>query len=320
MSSRNEWKLSFFSIVLAALAVGCGRAPEPISPTPAPQPAPPERLVALDGQPNFRDVGGYETTDGRSVKWGEVYRSGELPRLSEGDVAKLDELGIDTVVSFLTEKEIEARGRDRLPEGVEERPLPMEAGNMGDLAAVVSEARKTGDFSEVPADINPELHRRLMVEAREHYASLLREISDPANRPLVFHCSHGVHRTGTAVAILLSVLGVPWETVREDYLLSNTYRKDEIEHRLTQLRDLYAENNGIAPEDVDTTNMDAFYILQGAYIDATLEQAVADYGSMEAYVRDGLGITDEEVEQLRSQLLEKPVRVSGPVPAESSSD
>jgi len=304
MSSRNEWKLSLFSIVLAALAVGCGRAPESVSPTPAPQPAPPERHVALDGQPNFRDLGGYETTDGRSVKWGEVYRSGELPRLSEGDVAKLDELGIDTVVSFLTEKEIEARGPDRLPEGVEERPLPMEAGNMGDLAAVVSEARKTGDFSEVPADINPDLHRRLMVEAREHYASLLREISDPANRPLVFHCSHGVHRTGTAAAILLSVLGVPWETVREDYLLSNTYRKDEIEHRLVQLRDLYAETNGIPPEEVDTTNMDAFYILQGAYIDAALEQAVADYGSMEAYIRDGLGITDEEVEQLRSQLLE----------------
>lgn len=304
MLSRNEWKLTLFSIVMAVLVVGCGQAPEPVSPTPAPQPAPPERHVALDGQPNFRDVGGYETTDGRSLKWGEVYRSGELPRLSKGDVAKLDGLGIDTVVSFLTEKEIEARGPDRLPEGVEEQPLPMEAGNMGDLAAVVSEARKTGDFSEVPADINPDLHRRLMVEAQEHYAALLRKIADPANRPLVYHCSHGVHRTGTATAILLSALGVPWETVREDYLLSNTYRWEEIEHRLTQLRDLYAETNDIPPEEVDTTNMDAFYILQGAYIDAALEQAVADYGSMEAYIRDGLGMTDEEVEQLRTQLLE----------------
>ena len=50
--------------------------------------------------------------------------------------------------------------------------------------------------------------------------------------------------------------------------------------------------------------MDAFYILQGAYIDAALEQAVEDYGSMEAYIREGLGITDEEVERLRAQLLE----------------
>lgn len=268
------------------------------------QPSAPVRHVALDGQPNFRDVGGYETSDGRTVKWGEIYRSGELPRLSDVDVAKLEELDIRTVVSFLTEKEIAARGPDRLPAGTVEVPLPMEAGNLGDLTAVVNDARKTGDFSEVPADINPDLHRRLMVEAQEHYAALLREIADPASRPLVFHCSHGIHRTGTATAILLSALGVPWETVREDYLLSNTYRWEEIEHRLTQLRDLYAETNGIPPEQVDTTNMDAFYILQGAYIDAALEQAVEDYGSMEAFIRDGLGITDEEVTQLREQLLE----------------
>ena len=74
--------------------------------------------------------------------------------------------------------------------------------------------------------------------------------------------------------------------------------------RSAQLRDLHAENTGVTPEEVDTTNMDAFYILQGAYIDAALEQAVEDYGSMEAYIRDGLGITDEEVEELRSQLLD----------------
>ncbi|MBD3856586.1 MAG: tyrosine-protein phosphatase, partial [Acidobacteria bacterium] len=209
-----------------------------------------------------------------------------------------------TVVSFLTEKEVEARGPDRLPANTVEVALPMEAGNLGDLTAVVNEARKTGDFSQVPPDINPDIHRRLMVEAGEYYAALLREIADPTSRPLVFHCSHGIHRTGTATAILLSALGVPWETVREDYLLSNTYRQEEIDHRLGQLRDLYAENNGISPDDVDTTNMDAFYILQPAYIDAALAQAVEDYGSMEAYIRQGLGLSDEEIEKLQEQLLD----------------
>ena len=304
MSHQITRHSCLLAMILVMLAPGCGRTPEPAAPTPVPATAEPERHVALDGQPNFRDLGGYETTDGRTVRWGEVYRSGELPRLSNDDVARLDELEIQTVVSFLTEKEFEARGPDRLPEGVTEVALPMEAGNLGDLTAVVNEARRTGDFSEVPADINPDIHRRLVVEAREYYAALLREIADPANRPLVFHCSHGIHRTGTATAILLSALGVPWETIREDYLLSNTYRQEEIDHRLAQLRDLHAENTGVAPEEVDTTNMDAFFILQGAYIDAALEQAVEDYGSMEAYIRDGLGITDEEVDRLRSQLLE----------------
>jgi protein-tyrosine phosphatase len=296
--------LSAALVALVVLAAGCNNEPAPATGPPEQPPAAPSRHVDLEGQPNFRDLGGYVTADGRAVRWGEVYRSGELPRLSDRDVATLDELEIQTVVSFLTEKEIEARGPDRLPNGVEEVALPMDAGNLGDLTAVVNEARKTGDFSDVPADINPDIHRRLVVEAREYYAALLREIADPANRPLVFHCSHGIHRTGTATAIILSALGVPWETVREDYLLSNTYRQEEIDHRLAQLRDLHAENTGIAPEEVDTTNMDAFYILQGAYIDAALEQAVEDYGSMEAYIRDGLGITDEEVEELRIQLLE----------------
>ena len=294
------------SIALSAvvLVIGCSKRPETATATPVPQQTAPERHVALDGQANFRDLGGYQTIDGRTVKWGEVYRSGELPRLSDEDVTKLEDLDIRTVVSFLTEKEVAARGPDRLPANTVEVELPMEAGNLGDLLAVVVEARKTGDFSKVPPDINPNIHRRLMVEAGEYYAALLREIADPASRPLVFHCSHGIHRTGTASAILLSALGVPWDTVREDYLLSNAYRQEEIDHRLGQLRDLYAENNGVSPEDVDTTNMDAFYILQGAYIDAALEQAVEDHGSMEAYIRDGLGISDQEVERLKSQLLE----------------
>ena len=304
MSHQITRRSCLLPVILMMLAPGCGRTPEPAAPTPVPAAAEPERHIALEGQPNFRDLGGYETTDGRTVRWGQVYRSGELPRLSDNDVAKLEELEIHTVVSFLTEKEIEARGPDRLPDGTLEVALPMEAGNLGDLLAVVVEARNTGDFSEVPADINPDIHRRLMGEARDYYATMLREIADPTSRPLVFHCSHGIHRTGTAAAILLSALGVPWETVREDYLLSNTYRQEEIEHRLTQLRDLHAENTGVTPEEVDTTNMDAFYILQGAYIDAALEQAVEDYGSMEAYIRDGLGVTDEEVEELRSQLLD----------------
>jgi hypothetical protein len=101
----------FFAVILMALVFGCDRAPEPAATGPIPATAEPERHVALDGQANFRDLGGYETTDGRTVKWGEVYRSGELPRLSDEDVAKLEDLDIRTVVSFLTEKEIEARAR-----------------------------------------------------------------------------------------------------------------------------------------------------------------------------------------------------------------
>ena len=262
-----------------------------------------DRQIRLDGQSNFRDIGGYVTSNGQTVKWKQLFRSGRLSNLSDSDVNRLADLELRADVNFLTTGEVQAEGHDRLPLGVKEISLPMEAGNMNDLTDVVNDARKTGDFSAVSPEINPDIHRLLMLEGRDIYAEFLREVANPNNRPLVFHCSHGVHRTGTATALLLGALGVPWETIRQDYLLSNSYRQDEVGLRLEQLKKIYADNTGIPEEEVDTTNMEAFYILQGAYIDASLDQAVSDYGSLQAYTRYGLGITAKEIKTFRAQLL-----------------
>ena len=92
--------------------------------------------------------------------------------------------------------------------------------------------------------------------------------------------------------------------MRDDYLLSNTYRKAEVEKRLSALRLKAAETLKIKPELVDVTNMNAFYVLHASYIDASLDEAVKKYGSMGNYIRDGLGITDKELSDLRGHLPE----------------
>ena len=262
------------------------------------------RSVELDGESNFRDLGGYATTDGRSVKWGLLFRSGELHDLTDDDLQVVESLGVHTVVNFLTGEEVEARGRDRVPPGVRERACPIEGGIAGELASVVLEARKSGDFSKVPVEFNPELHRLLVEHGADQYAALIREIIAEESLPLVFHCSHGVHRTGTAAAIVLSLLGVPWETVREDYLLSNVTRSEDVALRLAALKELAATNQGVPEADVDTTNMEAFYILHGEYIDATRDEIINTYGSCESYATDRLDLTREELERLRAVLLE----------------
>ena len=131
------------------------------------------------------------------------------------------------------------------------------------------------------------------------------EILDQENRPLVFHCSHGIHRTGTAASVLLWSLGVPWDTIREDYLLSNVYRANEIEKRLEYFRNLAADNQEIPPEEVDMTNIEAFYILQGYYVDAVKETIEEEYGSIDNYMTEGLGLSVGEIQLLKDELLEE---------------
>lgn len=261
----------------------------------------PKRGISLEGQSNFRDIGGYKTRDGKQVKWREIFRSGELPKLTDEDVQLIADLNIKSVVNFLTKEEIADNGKDRLPKGVVQISLPISGDN---LAAVISEARRNADFTKIPEELNPEIHQIIIHDAKKEYAELFRKVIDPANRPLVFHCSHGVHRTGTAAALLLSTLGVPWETVREDYLLSNEFRKEEVELRLNQLQQKAAKSQEIKPEEVDMTNLNAFYVLEGKYIDASLAEIKKEYGSIDNYLKQGLGLKQQELDKLRAELLE----------------
>ncbi|MEM8766812.1 MAG: tyrosine-protein phosphatase, partial [Pseudomonadota bacterium] len=195
-------------------------------------------------------------------------------------------------------------GEDRLPAATELINDPITGDRSAELSRVAQAAIRTANFDQLPAEINYDIHAVLMDEAEAQYGRLLRTIADPENRPLAFHCSHGVHRTGTASAILLSALGVPWETVREDYVLTNEVRADYTEESLMKLRAMAAKAKGIAPEAVDMTNVEAFYLLEGAYIDAALAKAEEKYGSMDGYLTEGLGLSEAEITSLRASLLE----------------
>ena len=120
------------------------------------------RHIELQGQSSFRDLGGYKTGDGCNAKWGEVYRSGRLPKLTEKDVARLESRGIQTVVNLLTADDVEAYGHDRLPAGARGVALPIDSDTATELANSATAALKTGDFSKIPVELNPEIHRILV--------------------------------------------------------------------------------------------------------------------------------------------------------------
>jgi len=259
------------------------------------------RHVPLAGQPNFRDLGGYAAGDGRRIKWGVVYRAGELSQLTDDDVGRLSQLGIRTVVDLRSQEEVSARGEGRVPSGAQIVPLPIASSDM--FAKLIPMFLK-GDFSQVPPDLLDKVNRMLVSEFTEQYASLLRALSDPANRPLVFHCTQGKDRAGFGAAMVLSALGVPWETVVEDYLLSNHFRKEENDKMLGMIRGFAARHGGPEGEEVAFSRVEGLLYVKEQSLQAAHAEIMERHGSVEVFLTEGLGCSTEGLERLRDDLLE----------------
>ncbi|MBW2713697.1 MAG: tyrosine-protein phosphatase [Deltaproteobacteria bacterium] len=260
-----------------------------------------QRHIELVGQSNFRDMGGYQAVCGRRVKWGRIYRSGELAKLAEGDVTSLAALGIRTAVDFRSTSEVELRGSDRLPAEASVLSLPIDS---GDLISKHMPEVVGGDFSNVPADFLQDVNRSLIADWSYQFASLLDIIADTVTHPLVFHCTHGKDRAGLAAAIVLSALGVPWDLVQEDYLLSNRYRKQTNDMALDRIRQEAARQRGVSPEEIDMSNVKPLFFVEVSNIDAARDAMISNYGSIDTFIRERLGWGEGDLVTLRAELLE----------------
>lgn len=261
-----------------------------------------KRIIELEGQDNFRDLGMYSTINGETVKKGKIYRSGTLSRITEQDKAVIEELGIKTVVNFLTEEEIAKRGDDKLPANTKSVYLPISGDN--DEASTVLKARQSGDFSKVPTELNYNIHKLLPEVGKDSYSQLFKLLADSSNYPVLIHCSHGVHRTGTAAALLLSLLDVPWSVVETDYLLSNECRQIESQMRIHQLDSIAKQNFDTLDYEKNRENIEAFYILQGDYILGTKKYIEETYGSFDNYF-EHLGLSEKEILEIKKILIEE---------------
>jgi protein-tyrosine phosphatase len=259
--------------------------------------------IALDFTtiPNFRDTGGVRTGDGHRVRTGLLYRSVALDAASDADLRTLSDLGIRTVFDLRTALEQERRP-DRLPRGAQRVGL--------DLLIDSGEADPAALFAlmEHPRRASAELrdggsHRFYVAtyhdlvrlpSARAGYARFLRTLADPTARPALVHCTTGKDRTGWAVATLLLLLGVSEEDVMAEYMLSDREVRRAFEHVV----DAFVARGGLREV------IEPLMSVQPAFLEAALEAVRAEYGSIEAYVGDGLGLDATTRTELRSAFLE----------------
>lgn len=247
-----------------------------------------QRLLPLEGGQNFRDLGGYRTRSGKSVRWGMLFRSGAMNGLTANDYAYLEKIGIRTVCDFRSPDERKS-APVRWPGGktptvfADDYTLDMggiDFRNAGGWSAEEAKTRMAGLY--------PHLLDQFNGQYRRMFAQLL-----AGNAPLAFNCSAGKDRTGVAAALVLTALDVPRETVIEDYLLSNRYFDPN--------KVVAADASTAAWKQLPPPVLKAFMGVDRAYLEAVFKVIDAHPGGAKAYLRDKLGLGDAELKQLRAR-------------------
>ena len=249
-----------------------------------------ERRIELSAVQNFRDLGGYETSDGASVRWRTVFRSSTLSEATPEDVERLLGLNVGLVLDLRSEQEIARNGISPLHEhGVEHRHVPcrrrLRTAGQGVTGSFMRHHAGRGlDYLRGIEDALPAI-RGVFVAIAE---------AEPG-QAVAFNCEGGRDRTGVTAALLLRVLGVPDETIVEDYALTREYLTRWREISDEELAALGAEQGVEIKRDMLATRPDTMEALLGG-IDAY-------YGCMDELLAEG-GIDAALIARLRERLLE----------------
>jgi protein-tyrosine phosphatase len=256
-----------------------------------------KEALNIEGVGNFRDLGGYRTTEGKTVKTGLIYRAGELQHITEAGKAEFAKLNMSVVFDLRSARDHSANPDPEF-EGAEEVSVPMPSGTPAGLPEYSSEEEFYRDIAPwIIKDMSDFLF--VASSTRAHFRTIIQKANALGGKSaFLFHCSHGKDRTGFVAAVLLKVLGVDNDTVLKDYLASNIYRLDAIQKEADERRerDLHGD-----PELMK--NFYRFHFVQpenASYI----KDIDRLYGSADTYLINEAGLTQEELDTFRSLYLE----------------
>ncbi|HEY4365130.1 MAG TPA: tyrosine-protein phosphatase [Bryobacteraceae bacterium] len=245
------------------------------------------RHIPLEGAVNFRDLGGYRTSDGHHVKWGIMYRSNNLAQLTAKDYEVIGHLGIRLVCDFRTDGE-----RQRSPTKWQGSREPEFAIESIDTIKLLGADRQTGFLN---------VYKGMIDEGREQFADVMHRLVR-TDAPAMVHCTMGKDRTGVFSAFLLTLLGVSREVVQADFELSNKFLVPD---------DKFAEMAGAYQRRLNLEKPpERIVILRNsgvdpAWLDIAFQAVVSKYGSFDKYLHEGLGLSDADLASLRRRLLEE---------------
>ena len=249
------------------------------------------RKILPDGTSNTRELGGYKTEDGKSLKWGVLYRSDKLSELTDADQEYLLQLGIKRVIDFRSSEE-KQNEPDQLPSTLKYIEMPIEAD--GAIRPKV-EAILKGDLNEDVGAILVETNKEFISDFSGVYKGFIESLIEN-QEPTLFHCTAGKDRAGFAAALVLLAVGVPEKIVIEDYMKTNKYTEETIQDYINKIN-LYSLGS------VDAEILRPLLGVEERFIRAALDEIKQKYGSVENFIRDELKIRDESIIELKNFLL-----------------
>jgi protein-tyrosine phosphatase len=250
-----------------------------------------QRQVRLQGAVNFRDLGGYTAADGRHIRWDRVFRSADISKLTDSDLAVLKDRHIASVVDLRGVQESQ-KAPDRLNPGTDYILCPAGSDNaLGDwMKALANIKTESGGDSMMRA-----FYSKTEFLADRYKPFFARLLALPDDQALLFHCTAGKDRTGIGAALLLYALGVPYETILNDYTATNYYRSAENEKMKHSMMQGMHISEPVANE------------LLGAkreYLETNFDAIKQQYGSVDNFLRGPLGLDDGKLKELRKKFLQ----------------
>lgn len=239
------------------------------------------RHLPLEGTYNVRDLGGYDTVDGRATRWGILFRADGLHRLPLSAQERLHDQGVKTVIDLRRSDE-----REAAPNVFAESPQI----TYHHMSLLIDKSPPVG--VENPRSLI-EIYRVILDERQDQVRTVLSTFAAPEGLPGVVHCTAGKDRTGVIVALILGLCGVPHDTIVADYALTSTYLGEGFMEETRQR---------VLQRGIQWEHYQPLVMCPPENMEATLHHLDTTYGGVEAYA-DHIGLAEDQIHRLREVLL-----------------
>lgn len=271
-----------------------------------------QQFLPVKGIVNARDLGGYKVQDGRTVRSGMLIRAAHLAEASDADIRYLSSLSLARVIDFRKEEELLGKADREVP-GAGYVAIPIDASGNAAAQATEEEKKKFSrgkkfdvkkiivmlSFNKKAQSVAREMYPVLLFnpECQRQFALFFREVLDAGGGAVLYHCTQGKDRTGIASALVLAALGASRETIVADFDATNRVYEADVRMYSRRVKFWGGKEEEIAVVKAFLgANTDNFV--------KALERVDREYGSLDAYLKGPIGLTQKDILALRGWYLE----------------